>query len=164
MKSLEFIVNNTLNKELIIPDSLFEYNPFPKQIIDSNRVNNSQYKIYTHINASCGACINKINIWNKLSREFKRYNTQFFLVLESDDDFELFKYYCQTNEIEKYIYPFFLDKKKDFIRLNPFMVKSDDFKTVLTDKNNKILVMGDPTRSNEMKDIYIKEIVKKRDN
>jgi len=41
------------------------------------------------------------------------------------------------------------------------MKKADDFKTVLTDKNNKILLMGDPVRSKEMRELYIKEIRKR---
>ena len=41
------------------------------------------------------------------------------------------------------------------------MEKSDNFKTVLTDRNNNILLMGNPILSKGMKDLYINEIEKR---
>jgi hypothetical protein len=158
---LKSIIQDNINKKLILPDSISVYNPFSNNINDSLSVSNSEFKIYIRLNTSCGSCITEINFWNTLSEDFKKYNTPIIFICRSDDKFELIKYLCESGKIDKFPYPFFFDEKDEFYKLNGFMKKSDHFETVLTDKNNRILLMGNPLHSKRIKELYLKEIQKK---
>lgn len=159
--SLKSVVENTLGKKLIVPDSLQTYTPFSNYIADSTVVLNSEYRIYSKLNASCGSCISSIKEWEHLIPEFSKHKVPVILICDSDDRFELIQYLCESGQVKNFSYPFFLDKKKEFSKLNKFMAESKNFETVLTDKNNTILLMGNPMRSNEIKDLYLKEIKKR---
>jgi len=73
-------------------------------------------------------------------------------------------YIIESGEIKIFSYPFFLDMKCDFFTKNNFMKKSSHFETVLTGRENTILLLGNPIRSKEMKDIYLNEIQKQKDS
>ncbi len=162
--SLESVVEHTLGKKLILPSSLQTYSPFTNYLADSAEVFNSEYRIYSKVNASCGSCITHINLWNKLITEFSKYKVPVILVCNSDDQFELIKYVCETGKLKSFSYPFFLDNRNEFVKTNKFMAKSKNFETVLTDRNNTILLMGNPMVSKEINALYLKEIQKRVKN
>jgi len=156
--SLKSTIDSTLGKKLILPTKLLVYSPFNDLEGDSATVFDSKYKLFTHINASCGTCITHIKLWENLVLEFNKFKIPIILICESDDRFELLKYLCETGGVGKFSYPFFLDKENEYIKRNQFMKKTQDFETVLTDKEYNILLLGNPTRSKEMKDLYMKII------
>ncbi len=155
---LKSVVENWLNKKLIIPDSLTIYAPFLNYIADSVQLSNAKIKIYSHINASCPTCIRDIELWNNIIPNFEKLKVPIILICESDDNFELFKFMCDKREIKSFSYPFFFDLKRAFYKQNKFMKESTHFETVLTDSDNNILLLGNPIRSKEMQVIYLKEI------
>lgn len=109
------------------------YAPFTNYILEEGNILNSDYQIYSRIDASCGTCIGEINKWNELIPVLKRYNVPIILICSSDDDFELLKYFCETSSIEDFGYPFFLDHENVFYGNNKFM-KNDkvDISVMLT--------------------------------
>jgi hypothetical protein len=158
---LKSVVKNCMGEKLIIPDSLKVFAPFDKYVADSAQLSNARFKIYSHINASCPTCVRDILLWNSIIPDFEKLMVPVILICESDDDFDLFKYILETGEIERFSYPFFFDLKRDFYRQNKFMKESLQFETVLTDRDNTILLLGNPIRSKEMQDIYLNEIQKR---
>lgn len=161
VESLKSIVQNNLGKKLILSDSIRIYSPFSNCIYDSLELSNAKFKIYTKINASCGTCVEKIKIWNSLVPEFNKYKVPIILICESMDEFELLSYMCESKIIKNFSYPFFLDVKNEFSKKNKFMAASKNFETVLTDRNNTILLMGNPMVSKGIKELYLKEIQKR---
>lgn len=160
---LKSVVENCLGKKLMIPDSLRIYAPFFNYIADSVQLSNAKYKIYSHINVSCPTCIHDIKLWNNIITDFEKLNVPVILICESDDNYELFKYILETKEIRTFSYPFFFDMKRDFYKQNKFMKESPHFETVLTDRENNILLLENPIRSQEMKAMYLNEIKKQMD-
>lgn len=158
---LKSVIENCLGKKLIIPDSLRIYAPFHNYIADSVQLFNAKFKIYSHINASCPTCVRDILLWNNIIPDFEKLKAPVILICESDDNFDLFKHIIESGEIKSFSYPFFFDLKRDFYRQNKFMKESPQFETVLTDRDNTILLLGNPIRSKEMKDIYLNEIQKR---
>lgn len=159
IKSLRSVVEKTLEKKLLLPDSLITYKPFDNYIADSVEIFNSDYKIYTYVNASCGTCIQDIELWNNLIPDFKKHKTSIILILGSQDRFELLKYLCESGEINGFDYPFLLDRENEFINLNEFMLEIDAFETVLTDRENNILMMGNPIINKNIKELYLEKIM-----
>lgn len=161
LTELKSIGEPNIGKKLILPNSLQVYNPFLGSISDSIAISNANYKIYTYINASCGTCVLKISLWEGLIPEFKKHNVPIILICGSDDRFELLKYLCESEGVKIFSYPFFLDKENEFTNKNKFITEAKDFNTVLTDKDNAIILFGNPIHSNKIKDMYLKEIQKK---
>ena len=157
---LKSVIENCLGKKLTIPDSLRIYAPFHDYLADSVLISSAKYKIYSHISASCPTCIRNIKLWNNIIPDFERFKVPVILICGSSDNFELFYYMHETGEINSFFYPFFFDIKNNFIKQNKFMKESPHFETVLTDKENNILLLGNPIHSKEMRDLYLKEIQK----
>lgn len=154
---LKSVIENSLGKKLIIPDSLIIYAPFCDYISNSalSLLSNAKFKIYSHINVSCPTCIRDIQMWNDITLNFRKFKTSLILICESDDNFELFKYMHKAGEIKSVSYPFFFDVKREFFKQNQFMKESPQFETVLTDRDNNILLLGNPIRSKKIENIYI---------
>lgn len=162
VKLFKNIIKVNLGKKLVIPKDLQLYTPFNHNSTDSIKLANSSLKLYSLINSSCSTCLEEINKWDSFASKLKKYKIPVILICKSDkDNFELLKYLCETNKIKKFSYPFFLDLKDGYVNKNPFMNASGDFETVLTDRDNSILLIGNPLHSEEIKQLYLKEIQKR---
>ncbi len=142
-----------IGKQLTIPDSLEVYKPFDNYSLDSNEIAKSSLKIYTFVDVSCSSCIDNIKKWNLIMPSFDNYKVPVIMVCQSRDNFELFKFFCESGKVGKLYYPFFLDKSEKYFKLNPFINHSNH--TLLTTQNNKIVGIGDPSHS----DVVLKEFV-----
>lgn len=134
-------------KKIILPDNLVVYNPFDKPSPDHVETERGSLRIYSFVDASCPSCITNIKNWDKISTEFSRLDVQVILIFQSNDNFELFKYLCESKDIPEFKFPFFFDVKDNFFLLNPTLNPAPNNHTVLTDPNNNILEWGDPTLS-----------------
>ncbi len=157
--SYKTIINNSLGKKLFIPDSLELYTHSPSSIT-RKEIFNSELKIYSHIDASCGTCIESLKTWDRAIPEFNKKNVQVILICTSNNKFELLKYFFESKEIKGFSHPLFLDYKNDFKEKNKFMAESKNFETVLTDKDDNILLIGNPNFLAKIKELYFKEIEK----
>ncbi len=158
INSLKNIVNNNLGEKLKIPDSLEVYYPFSNS--HNKEMLNSELKIYSHIDASCGTCIENLQAWNKLIPELNEKDVQVYLICSSDDKFELLKYFFESKEIDNFHHYLFLDYNNQYIKQNGFMLENKNFETVLINDYNEILLMGEIIFSREMKELYFSEIEK----
>ncbi len=153
------IIDTTLGKKLKLPTVLSAYDCLNDYRSDSIGTSNPKFKIYSRVNASCGTCVDQIDQWGDLSSELGKYNTSIILVCHSENNFEFIKHLCESGKIKEYTDPLYFDEENKFADLNSFMKRSKHFETVLTDRDDTILLMGNPLRSKAMKDLYIKEIV-----
>jgi hypothetical protein len=160
IKELNTIIANNIGKEVNIPNHLQIYKPFKNYILDSAGMFNSNFKIYSYVNASCGTCVSSINEWKHIILEFNNQYVSVILIFKSDDNFELLKYLCETGEIREFPYPFFFDKNKEFPKINSFILKHKHLQTILVDENNKILLLGNPIQSSKIKELYMKTLNK----
>jgi hypothetical protein len=152
-------VTNTDQKKLIVPANLKVYAPFDNYVLDSTQIANSALKLYVSINFSCPTCIDKISKWAQLiPQSSAKNNVPVIIIANADDRFELIKYLIKKNSIKKFPYPFFLDQKGEFIALNKVIKESAELNAVLTDKDNNILLQGNPLHFPEVKTLFLKKI------
>ena len=156
--SLKPVIDNVLGDKLEIPDSLNVYTPFLKYVSDSVQISDSNFKIYTYINASCSTCIEDISKWREITDEFVKNGAVVCLIFHSDDNYEFIKYLCESGAIRDFPFPFFFDAKDEYLKKNSFVKHSKHFETVLTDRENHIILMGNPLLSEDIKKHYISEI------
>jgi len=144
--------------KFVMPDSIAIYNPFQENRTASNEIENAPLKIYTFVDTSCPSCLTNINNWSLAASELKKYNIPIIMICQSEDNFELLKYLCEKKDIAGYPFPFYFDLKNQFFLLNKFLDITPHHHTVLTDSTNQILVAGDLTHSQEVKQLYIDKI------
>lgn len=144
--------------KIILPDSLFVYNPFNGNSLDNNEKGNSALKIYTYLDVSCPSCLSNIKRWRNFELELKNFKIPIIMICQSEDKYELLKYLCEKQEIPNLPFPFYFDTKNQFLIRNQFLNPSPGKHTVLTDKNNLVIQMGDPTLSKKTKNAYLKII------
>ena len=154
-------INSILGTQLQLPTNLTLYDYLNDYKSDSIGIFNSEFKIYSRVNASCELCVDHINQWSELNQELNKYNTSIILMCYSDDNnFKLLKLLCESGEIKKFQYPLFLDMENRFVKLNTFMKEHEHFETVLTDKNDNILATGNPILLKGIEGLYFNEIQK----
>jgi len=153
-------VNKITNKAdtLFLPDSMVVYSPFHKGKLDSAQIANSALKVYSFVDVSCPSCLTNIKNWNKFASTLKEYNVPVILICQSEDNYELLKHLCENKRISEFPFPFYFDVKKQFFALNKLLSPSPNQHTVLTDKNNRILMSGDLTLTETTRKAYLDTI------
>lgn len=150
-------ISKKIGKRITIPDSMELYVPFNNLLYDSSAIASSPLKIYTFIDVSCSSCIDNIEKWEFLSAsKFAKEKVPIILICQSRDDFELFKYFCESGKVPRFQLPFFIDKGGKYFKLNTFINRSNH--TVLTDQANAVILSGDPTHSDKVLNLYMKKI------
>ena len=117
------------------------------------------YKITTFLNADCSQCLYELLSWKDLIDEFGNDSISVLIYLKTTDinATEMFLY-----DIE-FTYPVIIDTYGSFIKQN--LIEDDKmFQTYLIDESNKILLVGNPIFSENIKELYsstIKQLSRK---
>jgi len=147
-----------VGRELLIPGSV----EFYKTDQDSDRYKlglcTSNIKIVSYIDGNCSACIQDLKKWELfVTRSFPDKKPQVIFYVYADD-LSLFRHIN-----EKYIhsiFPMYLDPGNSFSRENK-LSKEKMLQTFLVDKNNHVILVGNPLFSTKLKNLYINEIRKR---
>ena len=147
------IIASWSQKEFILPDSLIFYY-FDRDSTEKQFCKNlNSIKIIAFINGSCPDCILELNKWYSFIEETKNYNLKYLFVVYYFD-FMQFKSYLSEVHFEE---PFILDKKNHIFEINNFP-EEKKFHCVLLDRQNKIILIGNPILSQSLKELYLEQI------
>lgn len=147
-------VHQWINKEIILPEKL-SYNTHVDSIW--NNLLHHEYKILTIIDTNtCTECHLRLYEWKKLIQEIDSItnNTTFLLVVHSKD-YTLLDIIKEKN---KFTYPIFYDYENKVAQINKFP-KDPRFQTFLLDKNNHVILVGNPVGNRALWNLY-KQIIK----
>ncbi len=149
-----------LNKELIKLNNTYKNEKvvLSKEIFDNlfKKKKERNYSILAYYDVDCGACFLELNEWKKLIDYFenidKSLNIKF--ILSSDDknktDIDL-----EKNDFPKSLVIY--DKGDSFLRQYSHS-NNKAYNTMLLDKHNKIIFIGSPLKSDNLKKHYAKLI------
>ncbi|MFC5683651.1 hypothetical protein ACYE2N_00780 [Flavobacterium sp. MAHUQ-51] len=149
-------INNELSeiigKKIELIDSLSYYSQ--KKGFFKKQQDNS-IKIVTYIDGGCGSCLYNLEKWKELMKapELKNVCFLFYIkVYEKKQVSEL------ISEID-FTYPIIADLSNQFYEVN--RLKSDkNYQTFLVDKENKIVLVGNPLYSRKIMKLYFETISK----
>lgn len=116
-------------------------------ILDSSDMFNSSLRVFSYVNVSCATCLDEIRNWNSLAKSLAQHNTPIILYLQSKDRYELLKYLIEESRLAPYSYPFVLDINNNYFKQNSMLSEEKRLYTVLVNKDNEILWVGDPIHS-----------------
>lgn len=141
------IVEQWINQEIIFPDN------FKK---DTNINWKTKFRILYYIGPQgCITC--KLNFpgWERMIKEadINKYDVSFIFVI-CTKDFANLEYEILINNFN---YPIIFDKTDELNKINKFPINSK-YNSFLLNEDNKVLLIGDPAKNNQIWKLYKKII------
>lgn len=152
-------VNKWIGKKIIIPsDTLSIKLKNTTTYKYSDFFNPDNIKLVVSVNGECGACINKLRAVEEFADEiFLSYDNISLLVYVNSmtTDFVNFEI---LNDVEiNFKYPVVYDYDNKYLKENNFS-SNEFYHILLCDKHDKVLMIGDFTKDETLRALYLKEI------
>ncbi len=149
--------NNRKKQPESIESIIKKYKKIELPNIQEDLQNSKSLKIATYINGDCSVCISELSIWKEWVIK-DSCSVQFLFFFHSTDSLRLDYIIKNYFNIE---YPLIYDKESKYLSIND--IKKDDkmFQTFLLDKDNNVLLVGNPLLNKKLADLYKREIEKR---
>ena len=157
-KKVESIVKEWVGKEIKFPDN-FQCNLSGKDTsyMMCASLIESEFKILLYVDSTgCTDCKLQLMEWSDLINEINyiQGNKLSFLFFFHPKDITELQLILQRNNFR---HPVFIDTKDKINHMNKFEKKSD-YQCFLLDKNNKVLMIGNPIQNTKILELYKKQI------
>ena len=156
---ITLLVKEWQGKQILFPENMV----FTRFASDTTNfvIPTSDYKVLVFVDSiGCTSCKLQLSRW----KEFIRYtdsisqkNIPFLFFFQFDDQWEIHSLLIREN-FDK---PICLDRSDCLNQLNHFP-KDIRFQVFLLDKNNKVVVIGNPVHNPNVKELYLEEISRKQ--
>ena len=156
---ITLLVKEWQGKQILFPENMV----FTRFASDTTNfvIPTSDYKVLVFVDSiGCTSCKLQLSRW----KEFIRYtdsisqkNIPFLFFFYFDDQWEIHSLLIREN-FDK---PICLDRSDSLNQLNHFP-KDIRFQVFLLDKNNKVVVIGNPVHNPNVKELYLEEISRKQ--
>ena len=156
---ITLLVKEWQGKKILFPENMV----FTRFASDTTNfvIPTSDYKVLVFVDSiGCTSCKLQLSRW----KEFIRYtdsisqkNIPFLFFFQFDDQWEIHSLLIREN-FDK---PICLDRSDSLNQLNHFP-KDIRFQVFLLDKNNKVVVIGNPVHNPNVKELYLEEISRKQ--
>ncbi len=115
--------------------------------------------IYTDSESCNGCMLSKLYLWQELIDYSEKYKgkLKFYFIFNPPENENIEKN-LKTNLLE---YPMIIDRKGEFEKLNPQLPKNKALHAFLLDKDNKVIMVGNPLQNTEVEKLFYKEIEKR---
>jgi hypothetical protein len=135
-----------IGKIIYLPDSILIVEESVISTFDLNQ-RKSKRKLVTYIDISCSACLSNFSFWNQFMKESdeQKIECEYLIFINGKIN--------SLNAIRKlgFDYPVLLDSNSIFIEMNQLWDKR--FQTALLNERNEVILMGDPTVNEKLKDL-----------
>ena len=156
---ITLLVKEWQGKQILFPENMV----FTRFASDTTNfvIPTSDYKVLVFVDSiGCTSCKLQLSRW----KEFIRYtdsisqkNIPFLFFFQFDDQWEIHSLLIREN-FDK---PICLDRSDSLNQLNHFP-NDIRFQVFLLDKNNKVVVIGNPVHNPNVKELYLEEISRKQ--
>lgn len=149
---------NSSSLRIIMPDTLQVYNPYPEFELASDSSIRKTFgpKLYTCVNVSCPSCIADIEKWNDWIPEiYQKFKIPVVIICITKDNFEYIQYLFESKEIRPFPFPIYFDIHNKFVSSNAIFLNRSSHYTVLTSKEGKVILRGNPFESQQTKTLFI---------
>lgn len=129
--------------------------------LDENAKKRTNFKVLSYVSErDCIDCfLNHVCFWEVFQNQIMdmHLSVEYFFIIECGDSDE--KRICKELKASPIANCIWLDSKRVFCGQNPYIPEEDVFHTFLLDENNRIIIVGDPTESDEIEKLYINTIM-----
>lgn len=148
-QELSEIVNELMGKHIVFPKAMYN-----DRAIDSLLKMDYKLVVYTD-SVGCTECHLSLGEWSVKIREMKVINKNLSFVFIVNNSSELvIRSLLNKNRFD---YPVFIDHNNSFYKLNS-LKKDHRFQVFLLDRENNILLIGDPIRNDAIWELYKKTL------
>ena len=155
------IVKEWYGKEIQFPDHPV-FTLYGKDTVDYSMPQSSTYKVLVYTDSTgCVDCKLQLQKWQefmKYTHSISNGEISFLFFFYPKDYKELFQFFKR----DLFDTPVCIDFEGELNKLNNFP-PLPQFHTLLLDKDNKVVVIGNPVHSTDISSLYIKELSKKYD-
>ncbi len=152
---VEEIVREWSGKEILFPDNLV-FTIQGKDTVDFP-ISTEKYKILTYVDSTnCIGCKLQLDNWKKLMKETDSIvpnKVQFLYFYSPKNKQNIIGNFKSAG----FTHPVCIDEKKALDALNKFP-RYENFQTFLLNRDNKVLVVGNPIHNPYIQELYIKTI------
>lgn len=113
-------------------------------------------KIVTQINGYCYSCLQELKKWDDFIASIQQYDIDFLFYVITEDRIKI-KELNKTNL--HFEYPLIFDTTHRFENSNK-IEDNDIFHTMLLNKANEVIIIGNPIKNNALKNLYREQIMK----
>ena len=147
-------VHEWIGKEIIFLDSM---DCIDNHVVSKAEVSKNGFKVVNYIDSmGCTPCRLNLTKWKEFIHDLNQVSIDSTLVLMIVSD-SRFNVVYQISMWDKFTYPIYIDVADSLNRLNHF--SSDErFQTLLLDKDNKVVAIGNPINNPKVKELYLKII------
>ncbi len=156
---IKHLVSEWQGKEIQFPQDMV-FTRFTSDTVDFN-IPKSSHKVLVFVDSiGCTSCKLQLHRWKELIQytdSITQGTIPFLFFFQSDDKNEI-QYLLKRDNFDM---PICLDQSDKLNRLNHFPVDGK-FHTFLLDKDNKVVMIGNPIHNPNIRELYMKEIAGKR--
>lgn len=149
------LVQEWQGKEIVFPKNI-TFTRFVTDTVDY-QIPQSDYKVLIYVDSTgCTSCKLQLPKWKELiayTDSVTGNNIPFLFFFQSKDDKEL-RYILKRDNFNR---PVCIDRNNELDKLNHFP-QNITFQTFLLDKDNRVVVIGNPIHNLAVKDLYLKQI------
>ena len=148
-----------IGEEVILPlDSFLCYQGLKEKETVNRHL--SEYKLVVYMDSiSCMSCglktMHEWDVYVELSDSLEGVFDILFIVSPKHNELGLVKIKVLS---ENFKYPVFIDDKNIFSKINPCIPSEEQFHVILLDKDNRIILVGNPLKSNKIHNLLIKSM------
>lgn len=143
------------NSNKVIKDKLDQFYKKEIKLFTEHNIS-KDFKFVTYIDGSCGICIDEMLEWKSIVyQDSACVEFIFYFYAENIETYNILIEKCLDFD-----YPIIFDEKKKFLEENQLDEKDKIFTSLLLDKENKVLMVGNPIRNEEILKLYNKIIYK----
>lgn len=149
------------SKPIILPKNSIVISSKDNPDINSHNQCDLKLIIYT-APQNCSSCgINNIHIWEKYLEYAQLFNGRlklYFIYAPKKSEVNKIKLALGNNPLD---YPVFIDDIGEFERMNIHLPKNKELHTFLLDKNNNVIMVGNPLQSKSIEHLFYKTVKNK---
>ena len=153
------LVKKWQGKEIAFPEEM-AFTRFVTDTVTGFELPKTDYKVLVYVDSiGCTSCKLQLHKWKELiayTDSLTNKSVPYIFVFQSKDDKEL-RYLLKRDNFDL---PVCIDHDSRMNKLNQFPADMT-FQTFLLDRNNKVVVLGNPVHNTAVKDLYIKQITGK---
>ena len=151
------IIASFIGREIIFPTDLRYFVQEDKIDLD---IDKADYKIMTYLSSDgCTSCKMRLRVWNEFLNDIisrSAENISFVMILNPNE--QKYEEAVRAIKTSKFNHPVSFDKEDIFIRTN-HLPDDEIYHTVLLDKDNRVLVVGNPTSNPKIKELYLRHML-----
>ena len=153
-------IRDIINATIQFPQQLNIVQQEKDSLISSSYIDQKNIKlVFYNGPQQCSTCsINRLKEDGKIFSLYQQNLNDLIIVVLYSPAYKEYKSLIANLKLDSLFFPVYVDIKSSFDQLNPIIPSDSRYHTFLLDKNNKVVLVGNPLASDAMWDLFRKTL------